>query len=521
MTAHMITLKRAAVRAACVLLGAVPGLAAAQTDAPNPPAATALTIYSSALPGAIPPELYAPGARGRFRGEIPGHAVIKQERGFDLGSGRSTIRFSDVAARIDPTTVAFISLTDPDTTRVLEQNFQFDLVSQEKLMERFLDQVITVEQSHGEKIETITGTLLSTTNGGIILKDNAGQVRIINHYSNVLFPELPGGLITRPTLVWDVLTEQPGSHRTRVTYQTDGITWWADYNVVFAEGADANSGLLDIGAWVSIINQSGATYTDAGLKLVAGDVHRVPRPMPAYDMRVMRARAAPEEAMPGFEQKPFFEYHLYTLGRPTTLPDNSTKQLELFETARQVPCEKVLVYDGLGQRFRHMFGRPMTDRGFGTESDKRVDIYLEFKNEEAVGMGMPLPAGRIRVSKLDPADDTLEFIGEDAIDHTPKDEKVLIKLGTAFDVVGERTQVDFRVDTQRNWMQETIEVKVRNHKDEDVKVIVKENLYRWMNWEITDKTQPFEKIDARTVHFPVTIEPSGEAVVRYTVRYTW
>jgi len=521
MFAHTVTQRSVAFWGSGILIGALAALVSAQTDAPADDAsATALTIYSSAAPGGIPPELYAPGSAGRFRGNVPGYAIVKQERGFELAPGRSSIRFTDVAAQIDPTTVSFASLTDPDTTHVLEQNFQFDLVSQEKLMERYLDQTITVEQSHGESIETITGKLLSTA-GGIILQDADGRVRVINQYSNVLFPALPGGLITRPTLVWDVVTDKPGPHRTRVTYQTNGITWWADYNVIFAEGADANSGLLDVGAWVSIINQSGATYRDAGLKLVAGDVHRAPQPK-AFEDRFMMARGAMPEAAPaGFEEKPFFEYHLYTLGRPTTLPDNSTKQLELFETARQVPCEKVLVYYGLAQQYRSFFGQPMTDRNFGIEGNKKVDIYLKFKNEQAVGMGMPLPAGRIRVSKLDPADDSFEFIGEDAIDHTPRDEQVLIKLGTAFDVVGERRQVDFRIDTRRNWMEEVIEIKVRNHKDQPVNVIVKENLYRWVNWEITEKSQPFEKIDARTIHFPVTIEPSGEAVVRYTVRYTW
>ncbi len=223
----------------------------------------------------------------------------------------------------------------------------------------------------------------------------------------------------------------------------------------------------------------------------------------------------------GFEEKAFFEYHLYTLGRPTTLPDNSTKQIELFPVARQVPCEKVMVYYGLDQGFRGFFPSPMTDRNFGAQGNKKVDIYLRFKNEEQIGMGMPLPAGRIRVSKLDPADDSLEFIGEDAIDHTPRNEEVLIKLGSAFDVVGERTQLDFQIDTRRNWMEETIEIKIRNHKTEPVKVIAKENLYRWVNWEIKEPTHKFEKADARTIHFPVTVAPDGEVVIRYKVRYTW
>jgi hypothetical protein len=227
------------------------------------------------------------------------------------------------------------------------------------------------------------------------------------------------------------------------------------------------------------------------------------------------------EAAQGFVEKSFFEYHLYTLGRPTTLAENATKQIELFSPATGVPAEKVLVYYGLSQGYRGYFPNPMTDRNLGFQANTKVDIYLKFRNSEESGLGIPLPKGRIRVSKLDPADGSLEFIGEDVIDHTPKNEDVLIKLGSAFDVVGERVQTDFRIDTNNHWMDETIEIKVRNHKDEAVNVIVKENLYRWVNWEITKTTTDFEKVDARTVHFPVSIEPDGEAVIRYTVHYSW
>ena len=494
------------------------GPAVAAPAEPGP--ATALTIYSTAEPGAIPPELYSPGMTGGYNmRELPGYAVIKQERDIELKEGRSTIRFTDVAAQIDPTTVSFVSLTDPET-RVLEQNYQFDLVSADKLMERYLDRIVTIEQAAGDKIQTFTGTLLSTA-GGVVLRDDKGGVQVVRSYNNAKFPELPGGLITKPTLVWDVTTAKPGQHRTRVTYQTGAMVWWADYNVTFAEGADANSGLLELGAWVSIVNRSGASYGDAKLKLIAGEVHRAPRPARAAGrMMAMERKMDVSAPQQGFEEKAFFEYHLYTLGRPTTLPDNSTKQIELFPAARQVPCEKVLVYYGLPERYGY-FGSPMMDRELGTQCNKKVDIYLRFKNEEKIGLGMPLPAGRIRVSKLDPADSSLEFIGEDSIAHTPKNEEVLIKLGTAFDVVGERKQTDFAVDTSRKTIDEAFEIKVRNHKTEPVKVIVKESLYRWSTWEITQSTHKYEKIDARTVHFPVTVDKDGEVVIRYKVHYTW
>lgn len=486
---------------------------------------TALTIYSTAAPGAIPPELYRPvaGADEASLGEgqrIPGYAVIRQERSITIDKQRDTIRFTDVAALIDPTTVTFTSLTDPGGTHVLDQNYQFDLVSTAKLMEKYLDRDITVFQVLGDKVETFQGKLMSTA-GGVVLRTSDGSVQVLNSYAGVRFPELPGGLITRPTLVWDLSAQKTGQHRMRVTYQTGGMTWWADYNVTFSEGKDANSGVLDFGAWVSIINRSGAGYPGAKLKLIAGDVHRAPQPGRIMPPMRMAAGAMAEAAPKGFEEKGFFEYHLYTLGRPTTLPDRSTKQIELFPTARNVPCEKVLVYYGLPQEYRGFFSSVMTDRNFGTQSNKKVDTYLRFKNDQQHGMGMPLPSGRIRVSKMDPADKSLEFIGEDTIDHTPKDEEVLIKMGSAFDVVGERKQVDFKIDTNNHWMDETIEIKVRNHKQEAVKVIIKENLFRWLNWKITEKSHDFEEVDARTIHFPVSVPKDGEVTVRYTVHYTW
>ena len=484
-----------------------------QTD----PGGDALTIYSTAQPGAISPELYRNGGRGQA---IPGYAVVRQQRDINLTRGRNSVRFSDVAAHIDPTTVMFESLTDPAGTNVVEQNFQFDLVSQEKLLQKYIDQTVKVDQVRGNAVESFSGTLLSTS-GGMILKRDDGSVQLLPTNTGVTLPSLPGGLITRPTLVWDLNAIQAGNHRTRVSYQTTGITWWTDYNVTYAEGANANACKLDIGAWVSIINQSGASYPEARLKLIAGDVQRAPAGG-RVDARPLAARAMGRiEQDAGFAEKSFFEYHLYTLGRPTTLPDNSTKQIELFPAARGVSCEKTLVYYGLAQGAYPYGASPLTDRNYGVQSGKKVDVYLGFKNSPENRMGMPLPSGRIRVSKMDSADKTLEFIGEDVIDHTPKNEKVLIKLGSAFDVVGERRQLDFKVDTSRKMMAEEIEIKLRNQKKEPVTVIVKENLYRWVNWQITAQTHDFEKQDARTIHFPVTLAAGAEVTLRYGVQYTW
>src|SRR5881394_530756 len=371
-------------------------------------AETAITIYSSAQPGAISPEFYRPipGQGVPNAMSVPGYALVRDDREMKIKQGRSQMSFTDVAALIDPTTVTFTSLTDP-ATRVLEQNFQFDLVSTQKLLLKFIDKQITVDKPNGNGVTPITGTLLSATDG-IVLRGGDGSIYSLPSYASVRFPDLPGGLNTRPTLVWDIQSPSGGTHKSRVTYQTGGITWWADYNLIFNEGADANSGLLDLSAWVSIINQSGATYPDAKLKLIAGDVNRVqPENNSGVRREVLMKAAAAPEASDGFVQKDFFEFHLYTLGRKTTLPNNSTKQIELFDQARQIPAKKILLYYGAPAPY--YYPSPATDRDLGVAMNKKVDVYLQFKNDKQFGLGVPLPAGRLRVSKLDNADGSLEF----------------------------------------------------------------------------------------------------------------
>ena len=478
-------------------------------------AQTTLTIYSSARPGALSPQAFRSGGEGAA---VPGYALVKEERTFALQNGRSQLRINDVPALIDPTTVSFAALGDARATRVVEQSFEYDLTSTSKLLSRYLDREITVEQARGNGVESFTGTLVGPQ-GGLVLRQADGSVRVLESSAAIRLPSLPGGLISKPTLVWDLESAKGGEERARIAYQTGGMTWWTDYNLTYSEPR-AGSCRLDVGAWVTIVNQSGATYADARLKLVAGDVQRAqPRREPMAPQPAMAARAM--DKAEGFAEKAFFEYHLYTLGRTTTIPDNSTKQIELFPTAAGVGCEKTLVYQGQAG-FQPYYGSPATDRNFGATSNRKVDVYLRMKNSQANGLGVPLPAGRVRVAKLDPADRSLEFIGEDVIDHTARDETVQVKLGSAFDVVGERRQLDFRIDTTAKWMEEDIEVKVRNQKpDEEVAVVVKESLYRWSTWSVVRRSHELTKEDSRTIHFPLRIAAKQEAVVRYTVRYTW
>ena len=267
---------------------------------------------------------------------------------------------------------------------------------------------------------------------------------------------------------------------------------------------------------MSIINQSGAGYQNARLKLIAGDVHRAEMNRGQRDNVYRMAAMAEADS---FQEKAFFEYHLYTLGRRTDLPNNSTKQIQLIPTSRGVECAKELVFaPTMGMSW---FGQQQTDRNYGTNGKADINVYLRFANEESQGLGVALPAGRIRVSQLDEADDSLEFIGEDTIDHTPRNEDILIEMGNAFDVVGERVQTDFRIDTRSRNLWETFEIKLRNHKQEAVDVKVLENLYRAANWTIENPTQNFEKETSNRIQFDVRVAPEEEKVIRYTVHYSW
>jgi hypothetical protein len=331
-----------------------------------------------------------------------------------------------------------------------------------------------------------------------------------DNVKDIQLGSLPQGLITKPTLVWKLSTQKTGKQLVEVAYQTAGLGWQADYNAVL----NPKDTHLDIGGWVTIHNQSGATYEDARLKLIAGDVRRVQAPMQMYRKDEMVGAAAP-----GFEEKAFFEYHLYTLGRPTTIAQNQTKQIELLK-ATNVPVKKVFLYDGAPEyRF---YGGLISDTSYGSEtSNKKVNIILELKNSKDNRMGMALPRGKVRLYKRDEADSALEFIGEDEIDHTPKDEIVRLHVGDAFDVVGERKRTDYRVDTGRHVITESFEIRIRNHKTTSIEVLVKETLYRWSNWEIVKASHKHEKYDSNTVHFPVKVGKDAEQVITYTVRYTW
>jgi hypothetical protein len=448
-----------------------------------------------------------------------GYAVVREVRPIDLLVGDNTVRFTDVATGIDPTTVAFKSLTAPDSTSVLEQNYEYDLVSGDKLLQKYLGKPVTVHVGHqganaAAAPAVIGGDLLSFDPTSLVIK-TADSVEVISRaeVTQVSLAAMDANLIVKPTLVWKIHAEQAGQHQAQVTYQTGNIGWRADYNLTLNAAESAS----DVGAWVTIRNQSGLTYPDAKLKLVAGNVRRisnVPRPVAAAGRGGRGGGGAPA---PQFQEETFFDYHLYTLQRATSLNNDSTKQIELFPSKTNVPVNKTYVYYGLPTQYRSIFSSAITSRDLGLDMNKQIDIYIQLDNTEKNGMGIPLPAGHVRVYKRDPADNSLEFIGEDTIDHTPKDEKVSLRIGTAFDVVGERRQTDFSATAST--IVESFEIKVNNHKAEPVNVIVKENLFRWSTWEITSSSDNYDKIDSRTIHFPITVPANGTKTVTYTVRY--
>ncbi len=437
-------------------------------------------------------------------------ALVKDPRRLDLSAGLNEVRFGDVAAQIDPTSVHFRSLTDPDGTIVLEQNYEYDIVNSAKMLNKYVDMEIGVVTEDGQEY---SGTLLSG-HDDVILQDDNGQVKVIRleRIKEFEFPALPEGLITRPTLVWQVETAQGGSQDVEVTYLTHGMNWQADYIVVLAD----NDQSIDLDGWVTLDNHSGASYSDAKLKLIAGDIHRAPTD--GYVVEKEMAFGAGEAPAAQVEERSFFEYHLYEIQRPVTVKDQQTKQIE-FVTGRDVPAEKFFVYDGAQMYFPGYY-QPIDDPSYGTASNKKVMVMLEFKNGEDEGLGVPLPKGTLRVYKKDVDGSTL-LIGEDAIDHTPKDEQVRLYIGDAFDVVGERVQTDFKAEYDEDWIEESYEITLRNHKSEDIEVRVVEHMFRWTEWKILEESHEHIKTDARTIEYRVPVEAGGETQVTYTVRYEW
>jgi hypothetical protein len=465
-----------------------------------------LTIYS-APNGVILP--FVDCSLGGSYFQIPaGFGIVTERRNVRLADGRNKINFEDVPILIDPTTVYLKSLTDPETI-LLEQSYEYDLLNYQNLLERCVGKEIFFERDDGKRKR---GILLATRDLNGVNID--GEI-YINPPGNIIVPE--NLLVTKPTLVGLINTKTPGEHLVEISYETKGIAWNADYNAIFKEGK------LSLSGWATIDNKSGKNYENAKIRLVAGDVQRIKPaepPLSAGGGAIMMENREISKIEPGFTERTSFEYHLYTLNYQSSISDNSKKQIELFPSIQNIPCKKSFFYFGnFGQYYSSW--SPQLDPGFGITGNNKIDVYLSFKNTEDSNLGIPLPAGRFRVYQED--EEALTIIGEEMINHTPKDEEVMIKLGSAFDIVGERKQTDFRCERKllSKWMEESFEITISNHKDEDIEVVVKENLLRWKKWKIIKTSHPYEKIAANTIYFTLKVPKDSEEKATYTVRYEW
>lgn len=483
------------------------------------PGRLAVLILSGLLLGACgksarPPETPPGPATARSSGKADRESVsitiynsnfglVRETRRVKVGEGRIALSFADVSAHIQPETVHLRSIDKPTDLAVLEQNYRYDLLTPEKLLEKYVGRKVKVAR-YNEKLaieETQEAEVLAV-DGGTVLRIN--DEIVTGDYGRFIFPELPKNLVAKPTLVW-LLGSRAPEQRLEVSYLTSEMQWKADYVLVL--GKDDSS--ADLSGWVTLENRSGASYQNAELKLVAGDVQKLAPPAApepeGYGYEYADEAAAPA---PAFAQEDLFEYHLYTLGRKTDLLDNEQKQVSLLE-ASHVPVKKKLIVRG------HDFW--YTARQGLVLSNQKVSAYLEFENSEKNHLGQPLPKGTIRVYKASQGG-ALEFVGEDAVDHTPRDETVSIKLGESFDVVTDQKQLDYRVlsscASETEW-----EVVLRNHKDRLETVEVEQPVSG--SYEIVKSTHKAEKKDSHTFSFHADVPARGEVKIVYRVRNTY
>lgn len=422
--------------------------------------------------------------------------LIKDIRQLTLPSGLTELRFGEVAAKIMPQTVHIKSLSNPDQLHVLEQNYEYDLLTPRKLLDKFVGKEIMVLK---EGVE-VPVTILST-NEGLVYK--LGGRIFTGQPHNLIFPSIPNNLISEPTLLWSLENRNANSQKVEATYLTRGLNWKADYVAVL----DSKDRYLDLSGWVTLDNQSGATYQNARLKLVAGDLNRVIEEYKASDAIAGRMELASKVASPApFAEQSFFEYHLYSLQRPTTIKNQQTKQVSLL-SADRIPVNKRYIFTGSPQFFHSRYSAIIPTQ--------KVGVFVELANKKDNNLGMPLPKGTLRVYKAD-VDASLQFIGEDRIDHTPKDELIRIKMGDAFDVVAERKQTDWRKISD-NLYEAAFEISLRNHKHEPVMVSVVEPMMR--DWEILTSSHTHKKVDAHTAQFEIPVAKDGETKLTYRARY--
>ena len=432
-------------------------------------------------------------------------ALVRDVRQMTLPSGTFSLKFADIAATVNPATVHFRSLTEPEKLGVIEQNYEYDLLEPAKLLHKYVGKEVTLVRTYRENGETkhedVKATLLADNNGPVW---KIGNDIVTGMYSeSYRFPEVPANLYERPTLLMSLENSGARKQQIEASYLAGNLSWNADY--ILTVGREDKAADLD--GWVTLANTSGTAFHNARLQLVAGELNRLPNPsMAERDSLIVEGAAAPVSQ---FQQENFSEYHLYTLGRRTSVEDKETKQISLLQ-GTGVPTEKVFIVNGQNYYY-HNAQNP------GSPQKDPVMVYYKFKNEEKAGLGMPLPAGNVRVYQKDSKGGIL-FIGEDRIDHTPKDETVTVHIGNAFDIVEERKQTDYKRIDSHTWEME-FEIKLRNHKETPVVVEVNEPIGG--DWEMLSSTYKATKTAAFAAQFRVPVEKNGTSVLKYRIRARW
>ena len=433
-------------------------------------------------------------------------ALVRDVRNLTLPDGIFRLKFMDIAATVNPATVHFRSLTDPDKLGVIEQNYEYDLLEPAKLLHKYVGKEVTLVRSYMDngttKREEIKATLLSDNNGPVWKIGN--DIVTGGYAESYRFPEVPANLYDRPTLLMSLENSGPRKQQIEASYLANNLSWNSDYVLTVARDDKA----ADLDGWVTLVNNSGTAFHNARLQLVAGDLNRLPAAITGradMAMEALRSKAA----APHFQQENFSEYHLYTLGRRTSVEDKETKQISLL-AGTGVPVQKIFVANGLNYYYhnRQNPGSPIKDA---------VMVYYKFKNEEKAGLGIPIPAGNVRVYQKDSKGGIL-FAGEDRIDHTPKDENISVHIGNAFDVVSERKQTDFKSIASNVWEME-FEITLRNHKDVPITVQVNEPIGG--DWEMLNSSYKQTKTSAWAAQFNVPVDKNGTSVLRYRIRAHW
>lgn len=456
-------------------------------------------------------------------------AVVRTTVDLNLKSGDNEVTTTKVTSQLEPDSVVLRDRAGRHPVQIEEQNYDAAIATQQWMLEKYegrtIDFQVTRSENGSTKTELIPGKILRAGDGTQPLIEVNGKMQF-QLPGLPLFPASTDGLLLKPTLRWEIYSKQAAQFPAELSYLTHGFNWNATYNVVAAkpEGVSSGEEPVDIVGWVTISNNSGTDFTDARIKLMAGDVAVVQQWYRTGANLGMLAGAAQNVmvAPPSVTQKSFDDFHLYNLNRIVTLKDRETKQIE-FLRVTGVPVTRKYVYDGAelpDYNQNYNYGQQYTDSGMGVASTKKVHIEQEFVNSKQNHLGMPLPAGIVRFYRTD-SDGQMEFVGENTIDHTPEGGKVRLATGVAFDVTGQRKRMDFHADYSRRMMDESYQITVKNAKDKPVKVDVVEHLFRAANWNITEKSSDFEKRDSSTVAFPITVPAHGEQQVSYTVHYSW